>query len=198
MSGHKTGEMSSVEPGENSPSSPQARINRLHFLYKVIEDTQATIRFLDTKAAFCVTLLSGMTAVILQRATSTFAHRILLSLFLCAVILALLVCLRVIFPTIKPSGDFGKAAPKFYIGHNKAHHWLLHTIANPVDDVLSETHRSYMAAVEAADDHTLISALTDAALTLALIRQLKSDRLHAAMFSLMVAVFLFAIVVMTS
>ena len=37
--------------------------SRLEFLYKAVEDTQNTIRFLDTKAAFCVTLLSGMAAV---------------------------------------------------------------------------------------------------------------------------------------
>ena len=33
--------------------------SRLEFLYKAVEDTQNTIRFIDTKAAFFVTLLSG-------------------------------------------------------------------------------------------------------------------------------------------
>jgi hypothetical protein len=185
-----SGESSNLERG---PSL----VNRLHFLYKVVEDTQATIRFLDTKAAFCVTLLSGMAFVILQRPVITVTHRILLSIFLTNVIISLLVCLRVIFPTIKPSGTFGiPQMPKFYVGHNKAHHWLLHTIANPVDDVLSETLTTYRSALETADDHDLLAAMCEAALMLALIRQLKSDRLHAAMFCLGISVLLFAAVVL--
>ena len=185
--------------GETSiPEINSGHVNRLHFLYKVVEDTQGTIRFLDTKAAFCVTLLSGMAFVILQRPVITATHRILLSCFLAAVIVSLLVCLRVIFPTIKPSGSFGMPhAPKFYVGHNKAHHWLLHTIANPVDDVLSESHRSYLEAISTASDQDLLTSVVDATLMLALIRQLKSDRLHAAMFCLMTSVLLFAAVVLS-
>src|SRR6202030_2726097 len=41
--------------------------SRLEFLYKIVEDTQNTIRFIDTKAAFCLTLLSAMAAGALQR-----------------------------------------------------------------------------------------------------------------------------------
>lgn len=40
--------------------------SRLEFLFKVVEDTQNTIRFLDTKAAFCVTLLTAMMAAAFQ------------------------------------------------------------------------------------------------------------------------------------
>lgn len=172
----------------------QPETNRLHFLYKVIEDTQATIRFLDTKAAFCVTLLSGMAAVAIQRphGNTTAAH-IALAAFLAIDILSLLVCLRVIFPTIKPSANLTTpATPRFYIGQNKAHHWLLHTIANPIDSVLSETHATYTAALDHATDRDLMASLTETVLMTALIRQLKSDRLHAAMFCLGVSVLLFA------
>jgi hypothetical protein len=186
-----------------SVENPQAAagevpVNTLHFLYKVIEDTQATIRFLDTKAAFCVTLVSGMAAVALQRphAPSTGYHA-LLSAFLAVAVLTLLVCLRVIFPTIRPSGSFGKPAdPKFYVGHNKAHHWILHTVATPVDDVLAETHDTYMAALTSATGENLKASLCDTVLMTALIRQVKSDRLHAALFCLMTAVILFAAVVL--
>ena len=37
------------------------------FSTKSVEDTRGTIRFIDTKAAFCVTLLSGMVAGVLQK-----------------------------------------------------------------------------------------------------------------------------------
>jgi hypothetical protein len=175
--------------------------NRLYFLYKVIEDTQATIRFLDTKAAFCVTLVSGMAAVGLQKPLhheQTMREHVLVSIFLAVVILTLLVCLRVIFPTIKPSGSFGAPAePKFYIGHNKAHHWIKHTMSNRIDNILSETHDSYFPAVNTAEDADLLASLVDTVLMTALIRQVKSDRLHTALFLLMGSVFLFAVVVLT-
>lgn len=171
---------------------------RLNFLYHVVEDTQNTIRFLDTKAAFCVTLLSGMTAVALQHPQSSRGAHVLLGFFLAVVVVAVLVNLRVIFPVIRASHPTATAPvePKFYIGHNKAHHWLLHTVANPVDDVLSETHSGYVNKVAHATDTDLVVSMSDTVLKLALIRQVKSDRLHAAMFCLMAAVLLFAAVVL--
>ncbi len=85
--------------------------SRLEFLYKAVEDTQNTIRFIDTKAAFCVTLLSGMAAGVLQghRAPHTDVQKALLAVFIAAVALSLLVCLRVIFPVIKPHSDHSAA-----------------------------------------------------------------------------------------
>jgi hypothetical protein len=185
--------------GDHSRREPDTDLNnRLQFLYRMTEDTQGTIRFIDTKAAFCVTLLSGMAAVALQRPHRfTTPYHLLLLCFLVVTIISVVVCMRVIFPTIKPSGSFGAPAePKFYIGHNKAHHWILHTIRNPMDDVLSETHSTYLAALERATDTDLLTSMCDTVLMLALIRQVKSDRLHAAMICLMVSVLLFAAVIL--
>jgi hypothetical protein len=179
---------------------PAADLNsRLLFLHHVIDDTQNTIRFLDTKAAFCVTLLSGMTALTLGRAYSgTYAHLLCFRIFMLIAAASLLTCLRVIFPTIKPSGSSGApASPKFYIGHNKAHRWVLHTFSNQSSHVLSETHDSYLGELRAATDDDLLSSLCDEALLVALIRQVKSDRLHAAMICLVVTVLAFAAVVLT-
>ena len=180
---------------------------RLEFLYKVVEDTQNTIRFLDTKAAFCVTLLSGMTALALQRPSShTVAERVVFRIFMASAATALLVCLRVIFPTIKPSGKlFGKAKrapgqplpPRFYVGHNKAHRWLLNTISSRSGDVLSETHDTYFRELDAATDEALLSSMCDEVLMVALIRQVKSDRLHASMFCIVATVLAFAALALT-
>ena len=172
--------------------------SRLDFLYRVTEDTQNTIRFLDTKAAFCVTLLSGMVAGVIEHpGVRTSLHHALYLLFMSFVVLSLLVCLRVIFPTIKPSSSiFGSTGPKFYVGHNKAHHWLLHTIKNRVGEVLSETHNSYLAEMQSATDDDLLNSMCDEVLMVALIRQVKSDRLHTAMFCLTATVVLFAAVMM--
>ena len=172
--------------------------SRLTFLYKVVEDTQNTIRFLDTKAAFCVPLLSAMVAGALQHpATPTRHHHDLFVAFMVGVTLTLLVCMRVIFPTIQPSTNLlGSRGPHFYIGHNKAHHWLLHTLRDHVGNVLSKNHKTYLADLEQATDQDLLSSMCDEVLMVALIRQVKSDRLHTALFCLTGTVFLFLAVML--
>lgn len=173
--------------------------SRLEFLYKVVEDTQETIRFLDTKAAFCVTLLSGMVAGVLQHplGKGRIPH-VVFVVFMAMVVVCLLVCLRVIFPTIKPAGSMAQArGPKFFIGHNRAHHWLLHTVRNKVEAVLSETHDSYVKAFHESSDQDLVSAMCDEVLMISLIRQVKGDRLHAAMFCLTGTVLCFAVLMVS-
>lgn len=168
--------------------------NRLWFLFQTINDTQETVRFLDTKAGFCVTLLSGMAAVTLQhQGNRPVIHSILFALFMATEVCSILVCLRVIFPTVRPHIDSkAPAKPAFYVGHNKAHHWILHTITNPQDNILSESKATYLKSMEHATDRNLMSSLCDTVLTLAYIRQIKSDRIHAAMFCLIASVCLFA------
>lgn len=174
--------------------------NRIYFLYQIIEDTQETVRFLDTKAGFCVTLLSGMAAVSIQHPGSKPAvHIVLFALFMAVEVCSILVCLRVIFPTVKPHINNGAPAkPRFYIAHNKAHHWVKHTIANPSDNILSESKITYFESLKQATDEDLMSSLADTVLTLAFVRQIKSDRLHAAMFCLIASVFLFAAIMLFS
>jgi hypothetical protein len=167
--------------------------NRIHFLHWSIEDTQETIRFIDTKAAFCVTLLSGMVAVALEhKLEGELVRHVLFPVFIVVVAVSLLVCLRVIFPTIIPHGSKGApASPKFFIGHNKGHHWVKHTMRNPTSNILSEDRASHTAAMHAANDMTLLDSLSETVITLAFIRQIKSDRLHSAMYCLTAAIFLF-------
>jgi hypothetical protein len=174
--------------------------NRICFLYQIIEDTQETVRFLDTKAGFCVTLLSGMAAVSIQHPGSRPAvHIVLFALFMAVEVCSILVCLRVIFPTVKPHiNDGAPAKPRFYIAHNKAHHWIKHTLANPNDNILSESKITYFQSLKQATDEDLMSSLADTVLTLAFVRQIKSDRLHAAMFCLIASVFLFAAIMLFS
>ncbi len=176
---------------------------RLEFLYKATEDAQNTIRFIDTKAAFCVTLLSGMTAGALQvgHPEHPLLHKIAFLIFLAEVGLSLLICLRVIFPVIKPhsapSPHPTRALPKFFIHHQKSHHWLRHTFSSSVEDVLCEDHESYTASLAAASDADLVTAMCDEVLMVSLIRQIKSDRLHTAMYSLVGAIGLFLVVMVT-
>ena len=177
--------------------------SRLQFLYNAVEDTQNTIRFIDTKAAFCVTLLSGMTAGALQvsHPRHPIVHDVVFIVFLSAVGLCLLICMRVIFPVIKPhsapSPYKDRTLPKFFIHQSRTHHWMRHTFSNSVDDVLCDDHSSYTAAVNASSDTDLVTAMCDELLMVSLIRQIKSDRLHTAMYSLVLGIFLFVAVMVT-
>jgi hypothetical protein len=177
--------------------------SRLEFLYKAVEDTQNTIRFIDTKAAFCVTLLSGMAAGVLQghRDPHSDVQKALLGVFLAAVALSLLVCLRVIFPVIKPHSDHSlhttRTIPKFFISHHRSHHWIRHTFNSSLDDVLCEDRGSYTASLSGAEDQDLLLAMCDEVLMISLIRQIKSDRLHAAMYSLTGTIVLFGAVMLS-
>lgn len=171
---------------------------RIHFLHWVIEDTQDTVRFLDTKAAFCVTLLSGMVAVSLEHPL----HRghVVHVLFAVFVVLAgcgLLCSLRVIFPTIRPHGGSGpRPGLKFFIGAMRGNRWLRHTLLNPQENIVTEDHASYAGKVLASDEQQVISSMAETAVTLAFIRQLKSDRLHSAMYCLALAILLFALILL--
>lgn len=87
-------------------------------------------------------------------------HSILFSVFMAAEVCSILVCLRVIFPTIRPHiSNSAPSKPRFYVGHNKAHHWVLHTIANPSDNILSESKATYLHSLERATDEQLLSSL---------------------------------------
>jgi hypothetical protein len=172
--------------------------NRLHFLHWAIDDTQNTIRFLDTKAAFCVTLVSGMVAVALEHPlTSHVARYILFPIFITVVACSVMVCLRVIFPTIIPHGaGSAPALPRFFIGHNKAHTWIKTTLRNPRRNILSETHESHRETLHASDDIALLDSMSQTLVVLSFIRQVKSDRLHAAMYCLALAVLLFGAIML--
>ena len=173
--------------------------NRLEFLYKAVEDTQKTIGFLDTKAAFSVTLLSGMAAVVLQSKHTgpAILPVVALSLFILFTSLTLFFCMRVIFPVIKPPSDHTlhttRTIPKFYVSQHRSHHWLRHTLTNDSQDVLCETRGSYTASLMGANDNDLLVAMCDELLMVSLVRQIKADRLKTVQYTLGCAILLFAV-----
>jgi hypothetical protein len=177
--------------------------SRLRFLYMAVEDTQNTIRFLDTKAGFCVTLISATGAVLLQHyhAPNTPLETVLLSVFIASIALALLACMRVIFPVIKPHSDHSqhtsRMIPKFFVSQHPSHHWLRHTFSNSVDNVLCEDRAAYTATMEGASDEDLLIAMCDELIVISLIRQIKSDRLHTVMYTLAAEIALFAAIMLS-
>jgi hypothetical protein len=177
---------------------------RLEFLREVVKDTQETIRFLDTKAAFCVTLLSAMVAGVLEPIHAHEAHSelhtVLFWVFIATVGTCLIANMRVIFPVIKPPSappnTEGRPLPKFFIAQNRKHHWSRHIFRNTVQNVLAEDFATYSSVMDGATDHDLLHAMCDEVLMISLIRQIKQDRLRLAMFTLSASIVVFCAVML--
>lgn len=173
---------------------------RLEFLHKVVEDTQNTIRFLDTKAAFCVTLLTAMMAAAfhLPGPPPLFprAHLFFLGVFAVFTLLCLSICMRVIFPTVHLQGSFsatGHAGPTFFLVPKRQRHRLRDTLGNKPPEGLETAHAAYFASVIDAKDAELVHSMCDEVVTISFLRQVKSDRLHLAIqFLAMTVVAFFA------
>jgi len=63
--------------------------------------------------------------------------------------------------------------------------------------VLCENRGSYTAALTGAEDQDLLIAMCNEVVMISLIRQIKSDRLHAAMYSLAGTIAVFAVVMLS-
>lgn len=175
--------------------------SRLEFLYRIVADAQETIRFLDTKAGFCVTLLTAMMAAAFGPLARTShhgqLHTIALGVFAVATLLTLAMCLRVIFPTIHLQGTFsatGSASPAFFLPHGARK--PLQSVWTSNSYPLGVTHDDYTASVIAAGDMDLIRSMCDEVVIVSAIRQLKSDRLHAAILGLSLVIGFFFVQLM--
>jgi hypothetical protein len=172
--------------------------SKLWFLYNVITDVQGTIRFLDTKAAFCVTLLTAMTAAAFQFSSPVHhfpqAHLVFLGVFGVLALVCLSICVRVIFPTVHLQGSFSAAGvtePPFFLVPKRKRHSFRDTLGNRPPQGLEATHATYLADMMAASDADLVRSLCDEAVTISFLRQVKSDRLHLAIQVLSVTVVAF-------
>lgn len=180
-------------------------VSRLDFLKEAVKDTQETIRFLDTKAAFSVTLLSAMVAGVLEPSHThvehSHAHEWLLVLFIAVVGLSLVANLRVIFPVIKPPmappRHGARPLPKFFIPPHRSHHWIRHTFSSNMPHVLAEDYTSYSSTFEAATDPDLLHAMCDEVLMVSHIRQIKADRLRLSMYLLATGIVVFCATMLT-
>jgi hypothetical protein len=172
--------------------------SKLWFLYNVVTDAQGTIRFLDTKAAFCVTLLTAMTAAAFQFSRSLHrfpqGHLVFLGIFGVLALTCLSVCVRVIFPTVHIQGSFSVAdvtEPPFFLVPKHQRHSLRDTLGNQAPAGLETTHATFLASMMAASDADLVRSLCDEVVTISFLRQVKSDRLHLAIQILSVTVVAF-------
>ncbi|HEX4007372.1 MAG TPA: hypothetical protein VHX60_14445 [Acidobacteriaceae bacterium] len=168
--------------------------SRLEFLYCVVKDTQETIRFLDTKAGFCVTLLTAMMAAAFGPFSHTtnyrYVHNAGITAFTITTLFALMMCLRVIFPTIHLQGKYSTtrvAAPQFYLPPKEDRN-RFQALWGGSASPLGVTHDAYMADIMNATDADLVRSMCDEVVIISAIRQLKSDRLHTAILTLALAI----------
>src|SRR5215472_16436093 len=80
---------------------------RLDFLYKALDDTQSTLKVIDTKAAFAIALLGALCAKAMEKDTLSVLHqgtmgRCVFSLFCASVIITGILAFKTVFPMIDP------------------------------------------------------------------------------------------------
>jgi hypothetical protein len=179
------------------------RTQVLTFLYKIIDDNQATIRFLDTKAAFGIAILGAVANKLLEpdqiRASSSHGAvvDILWVALILLVILSAFLGFRTIFPVINPAANVSlpdKLEPKFFISEFGRRGILRLFSSHKRHSTLKTTHAEYSAAVEGATIGELQAVTAAEVLKLSFIRQLKTDRLQWFTRAMIATVILFVFV----
>lgn len=177
----------------------------LTFLYKIIDDNQATIRYLDTKAGFGIAILGAMVGKILLdsdqlRAFASHGRLVLglAGLLGSVVLVAAVLGFRTVFPTVNPARNVtfpDNLEPKFFIFKFGNCRWLRLLSSRKDFATLATTHEHYCAALQRATPSTIESILAAEVLKVSFIRQIKTDRLTAFAMSLVASVALFIVLV---
>jgi len=184
------------------------RSQTLTFLYKIIDDNQAIIRFLDTKAAFGIAVLGAMVGKVLDRdqliacGSHGLVVTILSVLFALLVIFAAVLGYKTVFPTINPAQNVSSfpdnLEPKFFIS-SFSHKSILRLFSSRKRfSMLQTTHADYCAALKQAAPGDLESIGAAEVLKLSFIRQLKTDRLEWFAKTMIATVAFFVIVMFTA
>jgi hypothetical protein len=172
----------------------------LTFLYKIIDDNQATIRFLDTKAAFAIAVLGAMVGKILDsdELVVLTSHGPFISsvaaFFALLMIFAAFLGYMTVFPMVNPAENVSvpdHLAPKFFISKFSRKSPLRFFVSGKNAAMLETTHEEYCAALKITDAEMIESIAAAEVLKLSFIRQLKTDRLSALAKVLTLTVFLF-------
>jgi hypothetical protein len=182
---------------------PEDSPERLSFLFKAMDDNQATIRFLDTKAAFGIAVLGAMLGKVLDRdqliacESHGFIVMAFSAAFAASVVLSAILGYKTIFPTINPAKNVSfpdDLDPKFFIHKLRPRRLLRLFSSSNRFAMLETTHVAYCEALKEATQAKLESIVAAEVLKLSFIRQLKMDRLSAFASALIVTVVLFIFV----
>jgi hypothetical protein len=176
------------------------RTEALAFLYKIMDDTQGTIRFLDTKAAFGIAILGAIVSKLLDpdQVSAYRSHGLGVEIVWIALVLLLILSaflgFRTIFPVINPAANVSfpdNLEPKFFISEFGRRGILRLFSSSKKFSTLKTTHTEYSAAVEGATIGELRAVAAAEVLKLSFVRQLKTDRLQWFTRTMIATVFLF-------
>jgi hypothetical protein len=173
----------------------------LTFLYKIVDDNQETIRFLDTKAGFGIAVLGAIVGKVLfdqDQLTAFKSHGpMVLALsvaFALVVVLSAFLGFKTVHPTINPAQNVSfpdDLEPKFFIYKFSCCRFLRLFSNSKKFATLETTHTAYCAALRESTPEKLESIVAAEVLKLSFIRQMKMDRLRAFAWALIVTVILF-------
>lgn len=180
----------------------------LTFLCKIIDDNQATIRFLDTKAGFGIAILGAMVGKVLldqDQLKACWSHGMIATglavVFFGLVLVTATLGYRIVFPLVNPAENVtypDNLEPKFFIHEfGKKSRWRWFS-SNKSFATLATTHEQYCQAIQAATTEKVESILGAEVLKLSFVRQLKTDRLSAFATFLVITVGLFVVLLFLS
>ena len=173
----------------------------LTFLYKIVDDNQETIRFLDTKAGFGIAVLGAIVGKVLldqDQLTAFNSHGpMVLALsvaFGLAVVLSAFLGFKIVSPTINPAQNVTSPEnlePKFFLYKFSCCRFLRLFSNNKKFAMFETTHAAYCASLRESTPEKVESVIAAEVLKLSFIRQMKTDRLRAFARALIVTVILF-------
>ena len=184
-----TSEASKADNGAAERFEPAPKDQQIQFLYKVLDDSQSLIRFLDAKAAFAIALLSAMMGKVLNDIADYFPlaihppwFRLIFILFSTFAFLCAFIVFRVIFPVTNPAKNVklnGNHKPQFFVWEMQPKSWVRIFSTSPRFSRLALEQESLIKDINCGSSQSLIACLSGEALKVSYIRQIKADRLRA-------------------
>lgn len=166
---------------------------KFDFLTTAISDTQETIRFIDSKAAFSTIIIGGMLALLFSDyekicqnyCPAPWYVKILLWISLIGILGSVYCLIKVIMPVKKTYCK--EITPRFYLGAPKS----ISTKLSPKKMEIHPPIEEYQKQINGANDEDLIKSLTCELYTVSFIREVKTQRLNNLLVFLAVSAVFF-------
>lgn len=181
---------------------------RLEFLYKIHDDSQNLIRFLDAKAAFAIAILAAMVNKILSNVGLYFPwgvephwrQMLVLGFGLTALVASALVVL-ILFPITNPGRNTRLISstdrPSFFLTQLDPKRWLRIFSRSARFSRLAQDHSGYLSQVSTLTNAALLEIVSGEVLKVSYIRQIKTDRLRAVTIALACCAVFFVLLIAT-
>ena len=192
-----------MSENEGTEAAKQDRTHILSFLYKMLDDNQGIIKYLDTKAGFGIAILGAIIGKIVFDQNQIVAllsqgprTAIVFAAFGLFAILAAILGFLTVFPMINPAENVcypSELDPQFFITEFDPKRIGRLFSSRPQYVRLKKTHSQYCRTLENATPAQIETVLAAEVLKLSFIRQLKIDRLTAFALFLSLTVITFVV-----